>query len=64
MNSSQPRTCTVCSGRGYTAQTRIVPDYAMGAALGSALGMGYFPSTKTEFYNQSCLRCYGTGKIK
>ena len=37
---------------------------AMGVIMGAALGMGYFPSTKVENYEERCTYCNGTGKVE
>lgn len=58
---SDMKPCTHCGGRGKkrVAKTRTVTDFAMGAAMGAALGMGFFPSTKTETYyvDETCTWC-------
>jgi DnaJ-class molecular chaperone len=62
-DNKEKKTCWSCSGRGNHERSRLVPDTAIGAALGAALGMGYFPSMKTEYYKETCSYCNGTGKI-
>ncbi len=62
-DKKEKKTCTSCGGRGSHERSRQVPDVAMGAALGAALGMGYFPSMKTEYYRETCHYCHGSGKV-
>jgi len=62
--SDEKKTCPACSGTGGHTYTRQVPDTAMGSALGSAMGMGYFPFMKTETYRETCYQCGGTGVVR
>lgn len=59
----EKRSCSFCNGRGTRQQSRVVPDHTMGVVMGAALGMGYFPSTKVEYYDERCSYCNGTGKV-
>ena len=62
-DKKEKRNCSFCYGKGTREQSRIVPDTAMGIVMGAALGMGYFPSTKVEYYQERCSYCNGTGKV-
>lgn len=46
---------------GYVTEMRTETDYSTGIALGTALGMGFFPSTKTVTERKPCPCCHGTG---
>lgn len=54
--------CTMCFGKGFNIRTRLVTDYAMGLALGGALGVGMIPQYRSESYQERCVPCNGSGK--
>lgn len=58
----EERRCWKCSGRGTVTVTTTETDFVMGAALGSAFGTGFFPSTKTVTKDLACDACFGSGK--
>lgn len=60
-HEEQIRTCHRCSGRKTVTETRTEPDVSSGIIYGVALGMGYFPSTKTVTETKQCPTCNGTG---
>lgn len=53
--------CYRCFGSRMVTETRTEDDFAMGLALGTALDMGYFPSTNTVTERVPCPACRGTG---
>lgn len=55
-------TCYHCHGKGTMQRTRIVQDFTMSLALGTALGFGFMPQYKTEYYTETCTTCNGSGK--
>ena len=57
------KNCNMCYGKGYNMKTRMVQDYAMGLALGTAIfGGGMFPRYRSESYQERCIHCNGSGK--
>lgn len=58
--------CTMCSGTGKRTSygTETEQDIPMGIALGTAMGIGYFPSTRTRSTTtkKKCTYCNGTGE--
>lgn len=55
-------TCYHCHGKGTMQRTRMVQDFTMSLALGTALGIGFMPQYKTEYYTETCITCNGSGK--
>lgn len=55
-------TCYTCYGKGTLQRTRIVQDFTMSLAMGTALGIGFMPQYKTEYYTEMCTTCCGRGK--
>lgn len=55
-------TCYTCCGVGTMQRTRTVQDFVMSFTLGSALGVGFLPQYKTEYYTETCITCRGSGK--
>ncbi|MDB5184209.1 MAG: hypothetical protein JWN38_17 [Candidatus Saccharibacteria bacterium] len=62
MSDDVKRDCTRCHGSRSITETHTEQDLAMGTALGAALGMGYFPSTRTVTKQVTCPQCHGSGK--
>lgn len=60
--ASEKTRCSYCSGTGRRLETHTETDFAMGIALGTALGGGFFPSTKTVSEYVNCSMCHGSGK--
>lgn len=62
MADNDKQKCFNCRGTGKVSETRTEQDTATGVALGVALGMGYFPMTRTVTEEVRCSWCFGTGK--
>lgn len=58
----EKKTCYTCGGSGTETYTEQEQDPGMSLALGTAMGMGYFPSYRTVTRTRSCTWCHGTGK--
>lgn len=62
MSDTDKPDCTNCHGRGQVSELVTETDSGMSIAMGSALGMGYFPMTRTVTKDKTCPVCGGSGK--
>lgn len=59
---SMSTTCYSCHGSGQESHTEVEHDAGMSLAMGTALGMGYSPMTRTVTKYRSCTSCRGSGR--
>lgn len=54
--------CVPCNGTGKVRKSRTVQDVTRSVTFGIALGIGFMPSYRTEYYDAKCSYCNGSGK--
>jgi len=63
MANEEKRPCSRCGGSGEITETHMEQDFAMGVALGAALGMGIFPSFHEVRAQVTCPQCHGRREV-